>query len=319
MLTSSDNGIIGEYAGDDFTTKATLTVFLSIALYNSIELLVLIFSSFRRWQGLYFWSLLLATVLGVVPQSVSFLLKYFGIAPLWLSLTLSTIGWYFMVTGQAFVLFSRLNIVVQDLTISHRVRAMIIIDAIVLHVPTTVLTYGTNFIQTPVWAQAYSIMERIELTGFSLQEFIISGLYIYKAVQILRMSPPSTSGHNPNRKIMYQLLAINALIIVMDVILLVLEYLGSKYSFVIQTTLKSMVYSIKLKLEFGVLSRLVFMVQAHRWPSGPSESPQLFSRPETAREQLDYHEFLEGQGSSAQNPLAANYCKSASFRHEEVV
>ncbi|KAJ6096366.1 hypothetical protein N7486_007112 [Penicillium sp. IBT 16267x] len=316
MLTSSDNGIIGEYSGDDFTTRVTLTVFLAIALYNSIELLVLIFASFRRWQGLYFWSLLLATVLGVVPQSVSFLLKYFGIAPLWLSLTLSTIGWYFMVTGQAFVLFSRLNIVVQDLTISHRVRAMIIIDAIVLHVPTTVLTYGTNFIQTPVWAQAYSIMERIELTGFSLQEFIISGLYIYKAVQILRMSPPSTSGHNPNRKIMYQLLAINALIIVMDVILLVLEYLGS---FVIQTTLKSAVYSIKLKLEFGVLSRLVFMVQAHRWPPGPDESPQLFSRPVTAREQLDYHEFLDGPGSSTHHPPAANYCKSASFRHEEVV
>ncbi|KAJ5792635.1 uncharacterized protein N7503_008613 [Penicillium pulvis] len=316
MLTSSENGVIGEYSGDDFATKATLTVFLSIALYNSIELLVLIFSSFRRWQGLYFWSLLLATVLGVIPQSISFLLKYFGIAPLWLSLTLSTIGWYFMVTGQAFVLFSRLNIVVQDLTISHRIRAMIIIDAIVLHVPTTVLTYGSNFVQTPVWAQAYSIMERIELTGFSLQEFIISGLYIYKTVQILRISPPSVSGHNPNRKIMYQLLAINALIIVMDVVLLVFEYLGS---FVIQTTLKSAVYSIKLKLEFGVLSRLVFMVHSHRWPPGPSQSPQLFSRPVTAREELDYHEFLDGPGSSTQHPPAANYCKSASFQHEEVV
>ncbi|KAJ5539629.1 hypothetical protein N7513_007961 [Penicillium frequentans] len=316
MLTSSDNGVIGEYSGDDFATKATLTVFLSIALYNSIELLVLIFSSFRRWQGLYFWSLLLATVLGVIPQSISFLLKYFGIAPLWLSLTLSTIGWYFMVTGQAFVLFSRLNIVVQDLTISHRIRAMIIIDAIVLHVPTTVLTYGSNFVQTPVWAQAYSIMERIELTGFSLQEFIISGLYIYKTVQILRISPPSASGHNPNRKIMYQLLAINALIIVMDVVLLVFEYLGS---FVIQTTLKSAVYSIKLKLEFGVLSRLVFMVHSHCWPPGPSQSPQLFSRPVTAREELDYHEFLDGPGSSTQHPPAANYCKSASFQHEEVV
>lgn len=40
-----------------------------------------------------------------------------------------------MVTGQALVLFSRLNIVVQDLTVSHRVLAMIIINAIVLHIP----------------------------------------------------------------------------------------------------------------------------------------------------------------------------------------
>ncbi|KAJ5924578.1 hypothetical protein N7466_008765 [Penicillium verhagenii] len=317
MSTSSANGIIGEYAGDDFTIKVTFTVFLGIALYNSIELLILIFASFRRYQGLYFWSLLLATVFGVIPQSVSFLLKYYGIGPLWLSITLSTIGWYFMVTGQALVLFSRLNIVVQDLTISHRVRAMIIIDAIVLHIPTTVLTYGSNFAKPAVWVQAYKIMERIELTGFSLQEFIISGLYIYKAIQILRMSPPSTTGHNPNRKIMYQLLAINALIIVMDVILLVLQYMNF---FVVQTTLKSAVYSIKLKLEFGVLSRLVFMVQSHRWPPGPDESPQLFSRPATAREELDYHEFLGAPGSSMQHPPASNtFCKSASIRHQEVV
>lgn len=37
------DGIIGEYSGNDLTIKATFTVFLGIALYNSIELLVLIF------------------------------------------------------------------------------------------------------------------------------------------------------------------------------------------------------------------------------------------------------------------------------------
>ncbi|KAJ5638635.1 hypothetical protein N7528_001025 [Penicillium herquei] len=308
------DGIIGEYSEDNFTVKATFTVFLGLALYNSIELLVLIFASFRRYRGLYFWSLLLATVLGVIPQSVSFILKYYDIGPLWFSITLSTIGWYFMVTGQALVLFSRLNIVVQDLTISHRVLAMIIVDAIVLHVPTTVLTYGSNFVRTSVWVSAYKVMERIELTGFSLQEFIISGLYIYKAVKILRMSPASTQGHNPNRKIMYQLLAINALIIVMDVILLVLQYMNY---FVIQTTLKSTVYSIKLKLEFGVLSRLVFMVQSHRY--WPSDTPKSYTRPARAREELDYHEFLDVAQSNPEYPYAPKNCKSASSRHREVV
>ncbi|KAF4764780.1 hypothetical protein N7455_003942 [Penicillium solitum] len=263
------NGMIGEYSGNDFTTRATFTAFLAIALYNSIEQLVLIFASFRRYNGLYFWSLLLSTVLGVIPQSLSFILKYYDVGPLWFSVTLSTIGWYFMVTGQALVLFSRLNIVVQDLAISHRVLAMIIMDAFALHVPTTVLTYGSNFICTPAWVHGYMVMERIELTGFCLQEFIISGLYISNTIKILRMSPPDSHRHNMNRKIMYQLLAINALIIMMDIILLVFEYLNY---FVIQTTLKSMVYSIKLKLEFGVLSRLVHFVQSQdSWPSGPHE------------------------------------------------
>lgn len=42
-------------------------VFLCIALCNSIELLVLIFPSFRRYSGLYFWSLLLSVLFGVIP------------------------------------------------------------------------------------------------------------------------------------------------------------------------------------------------------------------------------------------------------------
>lgn len=310
MSSDSENGIIGEYSGSDFTIKATFTVFLGIALYNSLELLVLIFASFRRYRGLYFWSLLLSTVLGVIPQSLSFVLKYYDIGPLWFSITLSTIGWYFMVTGQALVLFSRLNIVVQDLTVSHRVLAMIIINAIVLHVPTTVLTYGTNFIRTSVWVHAYTIMERIELTGFCLQEFIISGLYISKTISILRVSPPSIHGHNPNRKVMYQLLAINALIIVMDIILLVFEYLNY---FVIQTTLKSAVYSIKLKLEFGVLSRLVFLVQSHQY--FPRDSPRAYSRPTPARDQLDYHTFLDESRDSPDYPSTPKSCELATSRH----
>ncbi|KAJ5089619.1 hypothetical protein N7532_008303 [Penicillium argentinense] len=312
MSSGSENGIIGEYSGNDFTIKATFTVFLGIALYNSIELLVLIFASFRRYHGLYFWSLMLATVLGVIPQSLSFILKYNDIGPLWFSITLSTIGWYFMVTGQALVLFSRLNIVVQDLTISHRILAMIIINAIILHVPTTVLTYGSNFVRTSVWVHGYTIMERIELTGFCLQEFIISGLYISKTISILRISPPSIHGHNRNRKVMYQLLAINALIIVMDIILLVFEYLNY---FVIQTTLKSAVYSIKLKLEFGVLNRLVFLVHSHRhWPHEATR-PYTPSRRVQEQADYDYHSFLEASHGSPELPSTPKSCELATTRH----
>ncbi|KAJ5620616.1 hypothetical protein N7510_004600 [Penicillium lagena] len=307
MSNNAVNGIIGEYSGNDFTIKATFTVFLGIALYNSLELLVLIFASFRRYHGLYFWSLLLSVSLGVVPQSLSFILKYYDVGPLWFSITLSTIGWYFMVTGQALVLFSRLNIVVQDMTISHRVLTMIIINAIILHVPTTVLTYGSNFVQTPVWVHGYTIMERIELTGFCLQEFIISGLYISKTVKILRMSPPSLDGHNQNRKIMYQLLAINALIIIMDVILLTFEYLNY---FVIQTTLKSAVYSIKLKLEFGVLSRLVFLVQSHRYWPRETEIHET-----KAPNRLNYHAFLDVSDGSTEYPSSPKNCQIPSSRH----
>ncbi|KAL5355631.1 hypothetical protein BJX96DRAFT_141603 [Aspergillus floccosus] len=265
------DGIVGAYHGDNFHIKVVFTTFLGIAMYNAIELIVLIFMTFKRYRGLYFWSLLLSAVLGILPQSISFLLKYYNFAPLWFSISLSTLGWYFMVTGQALVLLSRLNLVIQNPRVHRRVLTMIIVDAVLLHIPTTVLTYGSNFAPSgnARWVSAYTVMERIQLTGFCLQEFILSGLYILETVKILRVSPPSPAGGRHahiNRKIMYQLLGINLLIIALDVILLVVEYLNF---FVIQTTLKSLVYSIKLKLEFGVLGRLVFLVRSHRFDSSP--------------------------------------------------
>lgn len=64
-------------------------------------------------------------------------------------------------------------------------------------------------------------------------------------------------GDKRSRNIMYELLAVNAIIILLDIALLSVEY---KNLFQIEVTLKGLIYSIKLKLELGVLSRLVSIV-----------------------------------------------------------
>jgi hypothetical protein len=88
----------------------------------------------------------------------------------------------------------------------------------------------------------------------STQEVILSALYIYETVRILR-----TSLHDNTRKFMYQLFGINVIIIIMDVALLGVEFANL---YIIQTTFKGVVYSIKLKLEFAVLGKLVQFVTA---------------------------------------------------------
>lgn len=260
----SAHGVRGGYDGHNLAIKVTFTTFLGIALYNSTELVILIFSTFKRYRGLYFWSLMLSVVLGVIPQSISFILKYYSLAPLWFTLTFSSIGWYFMVTGQAIVLYSRLNLVVHNDKILHCVLVMIVLNAICLHVPTTVLTYGSNFSTKPVYITGYAIMERIELTGFSLQEFIISGIYILETVKMFRLDTETCDQPQRTTNVMYQLVGINLLIIMLDIVLLTVEFLNF---FVIQTTLKTMVYSIKLKLELAVLGRLVVLVRSHSHPT----------------------------------------------------
>ncbi|EPS32130.1 hypothetical protein POX_d05693 [Penicillium oxalicum] len=269
----------GVYSGQNLVLILSIVTLLSLAIYNSIELVLLILCTFRHYRGLYFWSLLLSGLLGVVPQAVSFILKDLNLAPLTFSLSLSTVGWYFMVTGQAVVLYSRLGLLVNDPRVLRRVLIMIITNAIILHVPTTILTYGSNFSKsnTAVWSKAYGIMERIELVGFSVQEMIISYLYVVQVIRNLRLVPLNSRIHRVHRKTLHYVLAINVFLILLDVVLLIMEF-TNRYT--IQTALKSLVYSIKLKLEFAVLNRLICLVRPDQmgsddyWQPTPNPGPR---------------------------------------------
>lgn len=98
--------------------------------------------------------------------------------------------------------------------------------------------------------------EKIQMTAFCIQEFIISTVYLLETVKLLK-----TSYHEKKRKVMYQLIFVNAFIIIIDLALLGVEY-ASLYQ--LETTLKGIVYSIKLRLEFAVLNQLVAFTRAPR-------------------------------------------------------
>lgn len=267
-LSQAPDGLVHGYQGT-WVVKTIMLVFTSIALYNAVELLILIPFAFHRFRGLYFWTMLLSDIFGVIPHAVGYLLIFFKIGPLALALTISTIGFYLMVPGQSVVLYSRLHLVVQNPKILRLVLYVIVIDAIILLIPTTILTFSTAFVGTLTIVRAYNVMERLQVAWFCAQEFMISGIYIWETVKLLRMMPEKD--HHRNR-VMYELLAINLLNILMDIALLVLEYVGL---YALQTTFKSSVYSIKLKLELAVLSRLVSVVHPQR-PGLPSSATSEF-------------------------------------------
>ncbi|GFG11165.1 hypothetical protein IFM61606_01535 [Aspergillus udagawae] len=259
------DGITGGYTGDSLAMKVTMATLAGITWYNAIELIVLVFVTFSKYHGTYFWSLLISSSIGLIPYSIGFLLKFFQLTDqTWLSVTLITVGWWCMVTGQSIVLYSRLHLVLRNPRILRRVLTMILVDAVIFHVPTTVLTYGSNMAgpaTAPAYIRGYNVMEKIQMTGFCLQELIISALYIWETIRMLRLDPD-----RGKRKIMYQLVAINLIIIVMDLGLLVVEYMNK---YIMETMLKGVIYSIKLKLEFAVLGKLVYLVHNHVWKSDP--------------------------------------------------
>lgn len=236
----------------------SIIVFMSIALYNALELSVLIPLSFHRYRSLYFWALFSSAILGVIPQAIGQGLQFFNLAPLWLSMFLSNFGFIFVVPNQSVVLYSRLHLISQNLIVLAFVRWLIVFCFIAIVIPTIILNVGSTYVlQSAGWVNGFAAVERIQVTWFAVQEIMISGIYIYDTIRLIRLSPEADARRH---KILYELLAVNVAAIVMDLALVTLQYCGLYFT---QIMLKPMVYSIKLKLEFAVLGMLVSIVHAH--------------------------------------------------------
>lgn len=231
-----------------------IAAFFGMSIYNSIEILFSIFHQFRNRKGLYFWSMLIACI-GIPVHATAVLLRMFALGPNAVLSFIVVLGWWAMVTGQAVVLYSRLHLVC-DRKKFRWVLVMIVTNFIVLHLPVSALYLAINIRTLDLLTHVFSIYEKIQLTGFCIQESIISGVYIWEASRTLR---PILEFRGPKeKKVIQHLILVNVLVVAMDASLLVTEFTNN---FEIQTTYKTVVYSIKLKLEFYVLNQLLFIIQ----------------------------------------------------------
>jgi hypothetical protein len=258
---------------DSFAVKATVVVFLSIALYNFLELNTYIFLIFKRRKGLYFWSFTVSSW-GVAFNAVGYLLKHLQITTEgYVYCTLILIGWCSMITGQSVVLYSRLHIVMHNKQRLRAVLVMIVTNAIWLHIPIIILVYGANSQNPEPFMNPYSVYEKIQLSVFIAQELVISGLYLYETANLLKHE--KTMGNNSTRKVLHHLILVNVLVILLDFSILGLEFANL---FEIQTAWKPLVYSVKLKLEFSILNRLVELTRGARSARSGGPNSHSYSR-----------------------------------------
>lgn len=169
-----------------------------------------------------------------------------------------SLGWFLMVSGQAMVLWSRLHLVVGDPRKVRWVLIMIITSFTLVQIPTAVLFITSNSdIPTQLLSERiFEVFEKVQITVFTLQEAIISGLYVYEASIGLKLMDVIKGPRV--RAVNRQLKALFVLVLVLDITLMVTEYTDN---FQIQTTYKPVVYSIKLKCEALVLNNLLSLVQ----------------------------------------------------------
>lgn len=90
---------------------------------------------------------------------------------------------------------------------------------------------------------------------FSIQEFIISTVYMVETGKLLKTGEIFQNHNNKrnSRRIMKQLFVANIVLILIDILLLLLEFLAL---WGVWCSFKGMGYSIKLKIEFWILSQL---------------------------------------------------------------
>ncbi|KAH8661764.1 hypothetical protein BGZ61DRAFT_147738 [Ilyonectria robusta] len=256
-LSSTSKCSFARRAQSTYDAESVMVIACStLSLYNALELLGLIMMTFKRRKGLYFWSISLAAF-GIIPYCIGLLIIHFNLTSDWVGMVIDSPGWVLLVSGQSVVLYSRLHLVLNNQRILRAVLWMIIVNGVVWHTSITVVFFGSSY--SPAqnrrgFNSVYNVLEKVQMTCFCLQEFIISGLYIWKTLEFFK------TAFGRKRRFMWQLFAINIFIVVMDTGLLAIEY---KSLYLWEQGVKAVTYSIKLKLEFAVLGELIEFVQ-HR-------------------------------------------------------
>ncbi|KAF7502038.1 hypothetical protein GJ744_008478 [Endocarpon pusillum] len=162
---------------------------------------------------------------------------------------LAKIGWFCDTTGFSIVLYSRLHLVIRNQTALRLVLTVVIIDAFLFHTPIAVIVLGQSTGRFQSWDKYLDIFERFQILGFTIQESLISGTYIWTTARFLK------SSYNKRlREVMFLLILTQLVVITMDIALILIDYIGY---FTLKAALHPLAYAIKLKVEFAVLNLLL--------------------------------------------------------------
>ena len=306
MLVSRDSSDISEGPLPADTARTSILIaMLTISIYMAALVDLKALATFKRYNTLYFWSLLV-TSWGIILHSLGVILKWFvGSCPWELHTALSSFGWWCMVTGQSLVLYSRLHLAVRDKRVLRAILIMIIVDFCLFQVPTTLQKFLSTRANAGPWLPVYHVYERIQLVVFTLQELIISVIYIRAAVVWLSPSDPKGMRHTK-----HFLIYLNILCIALD-IAIVCEVSTNQWLY--EEATQSLAYAIKLTLEFAVLNKVMEVYRA-----GPGRcttchrmlTPRTFSSPPAELDSGHRSPQSHSKARQASISAARNYLKS---------
>ncbi|KAF9761036.1 hypothetical protein IL306_003977 [Fusarium sp. DS 682] len=186
----------------------------------------------------------------------------------------------------------------------------------------TVLLFGSEYSPKDNrrgFNNVFNIAEKISMSMFYLQELIISGLYIWKSMEILKTAFGNT------RSMLHKLFAINFVIILMDIALLAIEFHDLC---VWEQGIKLVTYSIKLKLEFAVLSELIEFVRnrsgTRSRPTKNTENQSTLvplssmNKGNAKRTTTSTRDFIHAGNAHTNTTIAASNARPAAPTHDSI-
>jgi hypothetical protein len=228
---------------------------VAVTYFVCLELFVLIPSTFKRYSGKYFWSILIATTGITLYTTANILTLFENKAPMLFVHLCFDIGWGCAITGFSLVLWSRLELI---LNVNAKPWFMRILLAVILFdgICWTAISLGISLGLTLKYHKAYeaaSVINYFQISLLVTQEIFLSSLYIYHTARFL-----SHKYGKETRKVIFLLVSIQLVVVALDAVLLGLWFSS--------TVLLAAVYhplsqSIKLRLEFVVLNQLQELVK----------------------------------------------------------
>lgn len=220
----------------------------SITCYIAVDIAVCILLTFKRYSGLYFWSMQVMTwsLLGNNLTNMVIFITLFH--PKYSLGSFAVFTWSFMVGSQALVLYSRLHLIVHDYRQIRWVPYMIGISLVVLLVPRTAFFYAAKGVD--IYLPSY-IYHKVALCGLFLQELVICIIYIREAIHALK-PVSAVEGRNAWKVLIFLIIA-NVLIPIFSGTIVITEFVWFVPT---ELSFHALSYGIKLKLEYFVLNQL---------------------------------------------------------------
>jgi hypothetical protein len=227
-MGSSEYGVTADTILPSGRTFVIIGAFNAMGFLCTFELIPIIWATFKRRSGLYFWGIVVAT-LGSFLFNLGTTIYLFNLSDgttllLGLTTAISTLGYLIYIPAEYTILYSRLHLLAASQKILFWVMTLSAAEYILVTIPNAILSIGASTTSIKGFTTGYSYFQRLEIVVYMAMEITFFVIYIRHTMQmwILDSSPKV-------KRTLQLCLCANAVVIILDIVTVVFEFTGRAY------------------------------------------------------------------------------------------